>query len=176
VFGLALKLIGAYIKTYLWEPLKMAFGWIADNVFPILQKFYDWLAVKLAPVFKKVGEAVQALAKWISDLAAKINSMTLPSWMTPGSPTPWELGLLGVGDAMRKLARTEMPAFRSSLELQANPVGIGTGTMALGGGAGMGGGSVFNINVTSDGVTDERDVARRIASAVDVLLRERGLA
>jgi hypothetical protein len=140
VFGLALKLIGAYIKTYLWEPLKMAFGWIADNVFPILQKFYDWLAVKLAPVFKKVGEAVQALAKWISDLAAKINSMTLPSWMTPGSPTPWELGLLGVGDAMRKLARTEMPAFRSSLELQANPVGIGTGTMALGGGAGMGGG------------------------------------
>jgi len=30
--------------------------------------------------------------------------------------------------------------------------------------------------VTSDGVQDEKDIARKIGSAVDVILRERGLA
>lgn len=41
---------------------------------------------------------------------------------------------------------------------------------------GVGGGMVVNINVTSDGITDEKDIARKIASAVEVILRERGLA
>ena len=59
--------------------------------------------------------------------------------------------------------------------MSAVPAGVGGGEMAFGG-SGGGGGNVFNINVTSDGITDERDVARKIASAVDVLLRERKLA
>jgi len=81
---------------------------------------------------------------------------------------------------MRRLARTEMPAFTSALELQASPMGVGSSLNADGGmqgaGGGVGGGMVININVTSDGVTDERDVARKIGSAVEVILRERGLA
>jgi hypothetical protein len=179
VLGYAIRFVGQYIVTYFWEPFQMAFGWIKDNVFPILEKFYDWLAVKLAPVFTKVANAVSGLVGWIKNLAASISNLSLPAWLTPGSPTPWELGLLGVGDAMRQLARTEMPAFTSALELQASPMGVGGGssTALRSAQSGNGGGGlVVNINVTSDGVTDERDVARRIASAVDVLLRERGLA
>jgi hypothetical protein len=112
-------------------------------------------------------------------MADKIKNIKLPAWMTPGSPTPWELGLLGVGDAMKQLARTEMPAFASALELQASPMGVGGGssTALRSAQSGNGGGGfVVNINVTSDGGTDERDVARKIGSAVEVILRERGLA
>lgn len=176
VLGKAFEVIGAYI-TNVWIPnLMIGFNWIRDNVFPIVEKLWSWLKEKLTPAFEEIGKAISGVVDWIRQLAQKISNMSLPRWMTPGSPTPWEIGLWGVGDALKHLARTEMPAFRSSLELQAQPVGLGGGQLALGAGGGVGGGIMFNINVTSDGITDEKDVARKISAAVEVILRERGLA
>jgi len=176
VLGKAFEVIGAYI-TNVWIPnLMIGFNWIRDNVFPIVEKLWSWLKEKLTPAFEEIGKAISGVVDWIRQLAQKISNMSLPRWMTPGSPTPWEIGLWGVGDALKHLARTEMPAFRSSLELQAQPVGLGGGQLALGAGGGVGGGIMFNINVTSDGISDEKDVARKISAAVEVILRERGLA
>ena len=36
--------------------------------------------------------------------------------MTPGSPTPWENGLVGVSGAMRNLTRNDLPAFSGELD------------------------------------------------------------
>lgn len=176
VLGKALEALAGLWQNVLQPALEKVWKFIQDNLFPLLERFGGWLGEKLSPAFEGISRAIEKLTGWLGTMADKIRNMKLPSWLTPGSPTPWEIGLRGVGDALKHLARTEMPAFRSSLELQAQPIGLGGGQMTLGSGGGVGVGAVFNINVTSDGITDERDVARKIASAVEVILRERGLA
>lgn len=172
----AVRQWSAFLTNVLVPALSKFWEWIEQNILPTLQKFAAWVAEKVQPALEGIGRVIEDVIGWLGGLADMINNLELPDWLTPGSPTPWEIGLWGVGDALKHLARTEMPAFRSSLELQAQPVGLGGGQLALGAGGGVGGGMVFNINVTSDGITDERDVARKIASAVEVILRERGLA
>lgn len=179
----AVKQWSAFLTNILVPALRTFWEWIEQNILPTLQKFAAWVAEKVQPALEGIGQVISDVIGWLGGLADSINNLELPDWLTPGSPTPWEIGLWGVGDALKNLARTEMPAFRSSLELQAEPLEVGSGKWEVGGGqrsaisgAGGGGGMVFNINVTSDGITDERDVARKIASAVEVILRERGLA
>jgi len=180
VLGKAIEALAGIWQNVLQPALEKIWAFIRDNLFPLLERFGGWLSEKFGPIFDGISSAIEKATGWLGEMAEKIKNIQLPAWMTPGSPTPWELGLLGVGDAMRQLARTEMPAFTSALELQASPMGVGSSLNADGGmqgaGGGVGGGMVININVTSDGVTDERDVARKIGSAVEVILRERGLA
>ena len=45
--------------------------------------------------------AIRDAIKWLSDLADSISKLSLPDWLTPGSPTPWEIGLRGIGDALK---------------------------------------------------------------------------
>lgn len=172
----AVRQWSAFLTNVLVPALSIFWEWIEQNILPTLQKFAAWVADKVQPALEGIGRVIEKVIGWLGGLANSINNLKLPDWLTPGSPTPWEISLWGVGDALKNLARSEMPAFRSSLELQAQPVGLGGGQLALGAGGGVGGGAVFNISVTSDGITDERDVARKIASAVEVILRERGLA
>lgn len=172
----AVRQWSAFLTNVLVPALSKFWEWIEQNILPTLQKFASWVADKVQPALEGIGGVIEDVIGWLGVLADMINNLELPDWLTPGSPTPWEIGLWGVGDALQHLARTEMPAFRSSLELQAQPVGLGGGQLAVGGGGMGGGGNVFNINVTSDGITDEKDVARKIAAAVEVILRERGLA
>lgn len=59
----------------------------------------------------------------------------IPEWLIPGSPTPFELGLRGVSDAMQQLSRTGMPQLNMGLG--------GLGALA---GAGAQGGGTTNEN------------------------------
>ncbi len=53
-------------------------------------------------------EALQAMY----DIIIKLTDLKLPDWLTPGSPTPLELGLLGINAAMQQLASASLPALR----------------------------------------------------------------
>jgi hypothetical protein len=91
-----------------------------------------------------IGDAIRGVIDWIKRMADRLSSIRLPSWLTPGSPTPFELGLRGIADAMRQLP-TE--ALRMSV----------TGGAAAGGGApalaGAGGGA-FSITVNIGSVSE----------------------
>jgi len=98
--GKAVEALAALWENILWPALKKAGGWISDTLGPILQKFTGWLGDVTGGVEGITG-AIRDAIKWLSDLADSISKLSLPDWLTPGSPTPWEIGLRGIGDALK---------------------------------------------------------------------------
>ena len=83
-----------------------------------------------------IPQILTDIATWFGTLAGKISALTLPSWLTPGSPTPFETALLGILDALRLVSGGPWEWF-------SNFVKFVTG----GNGGGGTGGPVTNINV-----------------------------
>lgn len=183
--------IGNVISAVVVKAVEAWMGIFQNVTLPVLQQLWEWFDAKILPILQKVGEWIgkyvvwgfenlsNAIAKvvgWLSDLASMLNNISLPAWMTPGSPTPWEIGLRGVGKAMNDLSRSQLPTFSAALDLQAQPIGVSGSPIAFGNAvAGGAGGTVIQIDVRSDGVHDEKDIANKIGAAIDVHLRERGL-
>lgn len=175
VIGNSIKQWAAFISNVLIPALSEMWTWIENNILPTLQKFASWVSEKVSPAIRGIGDAIQGVIGWLGGLADRISNLSLPGWLTPGSPTPFEMGLRGISDAMSDLSRSQLPTFNAALQLQPQPIGVGGGQLAVGGGLAGAGGLVVNVNVTSDGVQDEKDIARKIGAAVDVILRERGI-
>jgi hypothetical protein len=114
VVGVAVTALAGLWENVLLPALKTAGAWIQDTFGPILEKFGEWLGNVTGGV-DGISTAFQNAIKWIQDLADKISGLSLPKWLTPGSPTPFELGLRGIGSAARQLARTEFPQLGGSL-------------------------------------------------------------
>lgn len=104
-----------------------------------------------------VIEIVGRLIEKIRNMASELADLVIPDWLTPGSPTPFEMGLRGIASAI-----DGMPDFP------------GLTTAAGGGGAGApaGGGSgpatVGNISIVINGAGDPaavgQEVQRQLAS------------
>lgn len=77
---------------------------------------------------------LQAVADKIGDLIASAANM--PDWLIPGSPTPFELGLRGIGDAARSLPALALPGV-SALGSSAPAGGLALAAPAGGGGGGI---------------------------------------
>jgi hypothetical protein len=90
---------------------------------PVIEDVAGWVGDKLAPAFEWVADAISKAVGWIGTLTKKLKNVKLPAWMTPGSPTPWEIGLLGVSDALKQVSKTALPQLEASLAMQA-PAGL----------------------------------------------------
>ena len=92
----AMKKVWDFLKVYL-QPAFEAFGkalqFISDNVFAPLENGLKEIAAFLIQVRQKLDELTTAL-----------NNATLPSWLQPGSPTPFELGLRGISSALDQVS------------------------------------------------------------------------
>jgi hypothetical protein len=111
---------------------------------------------------------VQDVVGWLNNLATKINNLTLPDWLTPGSPTPFEMGLRGISDAMKGLSGVALPELGG---------GLG-GLQMAGAGAGAGGGSSVIIqSITFNGQSAPRNASEATESAnlIRDALKARGL-
>jgi hypothetical protein len=108
VFNLVLRVMAGIWQNVLLPALQQIYSFLAENVFPIFQTIGEYLSEtfqpiinslasfvsnKLAPAFRGIVDAIKDAVEWIQSLAEKINDLALPSWLTPGSPTPWEIGL-----------------------------------------------------------------------------------
>jgi phage-related protein len=80
-----------------------------QSAMPYIEQFANWISSKVVPAIDGIGRAIGPVIRWIGDLASKLASITLPSWLTPGSPTPFEMGLRGISKAARQLAMNELP-------------------------------------------------------------------
>ncbi len=84
-----------------------------------LGKTLNWLREKVVdPVTKSfdgMSGAIERVKGWLDNLAQRISSLKLPSWLTPGSPTPFEIALRGIADAMGALAGDKLPQFKGAL-------------------------------------------------------------
>ena len=125
---LATVKLGFEVLAALWTEvvlpaLKDVWQWITDlaaaigeGLTPVLEWLNDKVLGPVTDAFGSLGGKVKDVIGWVGGLADKIGNLSLPSWLTPGSPTPFENGLVGISEAMRKLSATELPRFQMRLQ------------------------------------------------------------
>jgi hypothetical protein len=184
VLGVALRAFAGIWQNVLQPALAAVFGVLSDKLMPIFQTLANFWRSTLQPIlqsianfvgnvvvgaFNSLTKTLQNLTTWLSTVASKLNSMSLPGWMTPGSPTPWEIGLLGVNDALKKVSGIGLP--RLSANLNAMPAPVLSGGMALNGAGG--GSSVQFVYQPFVGVNDEYEAEQKLRGIIDRIERRK---
>ncbi len=78
---------------------------------PKLQWLNDKIVQPLIRGFGGIVDAARRVKEWMGRIADKIRSLKLPDWLTPGSPTPFELGLRGIAKSLKQIDQIGMPSF-----------------------------------------------------------------
>ncbi|RPJ38483.1 MAG: hypothetical protein EHM35_04455 [Planctomycetaceae bacterium] len=154
----------------LWNDVKQALSDILDP-FAKVKKWLDDV--------KEAGEglkrALEGIKRWLDEVKAALDNLTLPDWLTPGSPTPFELGLRGINDALKDLLPNVGAVFTYGLDLASAPAAaVAAGAPILPGGMGGGtGGSgiVINNYFGRDSVRDDQDIERITRQQEQMLIR-----
>lgn len=158
ILGLFGGSFDSLVKTMsgVWEAMKRVF----DLAMSIIR---DRIQEKLNPiikVFQSIKNAITSVIETIQNLAKKLLDIVLPDWLKPGSPTPFEIGLVGIDKAMRQLASSSLPKFNAELGLTST---IGQPLVgAVGAGGPRPGGSVAYVTININGAGDPDAVARSI--------------
>jgi len=132
----AIKAFSEWWKGELMPALKAAWDYFNANILPMLQQIGSFLGKILPPlinafvqgwklVFQVLGfvgtaitntvNGLKTLVTWIQTAITKLTGLQLPDWLTPGSPTPLELGIRGITDAMGQLAHRGLPQMSAGL-------------------------------------------------------------
>lgn len=130
VLGVAVTALAGLWQNVLMPPLQAVYGFFQDNILPIFKVIGDYLKKTLQPVFesfsgflsgkmvsalKAITSAIGKVVDYLQDMASALNNLDLPDWLTPGSPTPWEIGLVGINKAMRDL-NLQLPVLAKQLD------------------------------------------------------------
>lgn len=78
---------------------------------------------ELGGAFEGIATSIQTVHQWIINFQNQLLGLKPPPWLTPGSPTPFELGLRGISKEMASLTRTQLPNFSAGLDLQPGAIG-----------------------------------------------------
>jgi TP901 family phage tail tape measure protein len=166
-----LKVAEQYLP-YVEQALERLVPWIAENLPRAIEGLMRWwtdlnegievVRGALGYIQSEVQGVIDAFGRFWDQLTGLGDA--LPDWLTPGSPTPLELGLDGINRAMGELAGSELPALESSLDLSAPT--LPAAAFPAGAGPGGGGGGI-TVQVTVQGtVTSERDLIEAIRSGL----------
>ncbi len=144
---IALTALAGFWEKTLQPALEKVYGYFNENILPIFTKVRDFIQDELGPkiqwlvdkVFTPLGETLEGGVKraltWLHDQLVKIkdflDKFTLPDWLTPGSPTPFEIGLRGIGDALENIAKKELPGLTAGFNLNASETSLQPATEQL---------------------------------------------
>lgn len=155
---------------------------VVDGAFPVLKNLGAFFGDVLLKALLGIVMALQEGTKNLDNMTNALNNLKLPPWLTPGSPTPWEVGLWGIGDALESLNDTHLPTFNDQLQLQPAGVGlgetkIGTGVKSRFSGAGGDGQQSVMLNVNIDhhptiSAAGDRELIAKIEAAVVAILKK----
>lgn len=124
----ALQAVGDYVMEHLQPILDDLVEFWENTLGPKITAVKTGVLDALPGIFQSIRDAIGWVVGKIGELTAALSSVELPWWLTPGSPTPWETGLVGVARAMDDLSRRELPAFAASLKMQVAGVPAGGGS------------------------------------------------
>lgn len=115
------QLAAETLATFWTETLKPAleavWKFIRDNLGPILEWFRDEVVKRLTDALDGLKGALTWVKDRLNELKDALKNVKLPDWLTPGSPTPFEMGLRGIADAMAELNRVELPRLQTNLAM-----------------------------------------------------------
>jgi hypothetical protein len=115
----AIQKVGNWISANLLPIFRSIGKTINDDVMPALEPFADFIGNVLQAAFDGITQSVQILTGWIESLTEAFNKIELPPALTPGSPTPFELGLKGINEQLKKLAGASLPAITQEMKVLA---------------------------------------------------------
>lgn len=183
VLGVALKALAGIWQNVVWPAIQKVVSKLKEDLMPVFKALSDWwnstgqpmaqaiakwFGETLASAIDGLNKALEGATKWLQDVAAQLANMQLPDWMTPGSPTPWEIGLVGVNEALEAVAHVGLPQLSSGLGAMPAPV-LADGSVQLGGG-GLGAFQFVNQPFISTG--DEYEAQRVLRPFIQQVIRE----
>lgn len=83
---------------------------IERYILPALRNFSTWMSEHVTPAINGIISAIQSAIDWVKEMAASLSNITLPDWLTPGSPTPFEIGLRGIASALKDVNDVAFPS------------------------------------------------------------------
>ena len=137
VFSVAIRAMAGIWQNVVEPALKKAWEILNNKLMPVFQRLVDfwnstlkpvltdmgkWVQDKVVGAFDKLTTTMQKLKNWLNEVATTLKNLTLPAWMTPGSPTPWEIGLWGVNRALKAVSQVGLPALNTSMAGLSTPV------------------------------------------------------
>lgn len=108
--------MAGFWQNVLLPALKDVGEWLGEKLLPIIKKVGDWISSNFTPAVEGIGNAFAGVKRWIDDAIAALRNIKLPKWLTPGSPTPFEIGLVGIGDALKQLSTVSIPVFAAGID------------------------------------------------------------
>lgn len=180
-FSYAFNFISALIVNIVVPALKKFWSWLSEKLGPTIEKVGNWMRNTFTPAIKGVGDAIKGVIDWIGRMADKLSNLSLPKWLTPGSPTPWEIGLWGIKDALNAVGSTGLPRLKTGLDILPEPAlglaGAGGQGSAFGGSNVRQSVSIGNISVHVPGSNvSPRETARAAKNGVLDALKAKGSA
>ena len=100
------KAFAAFMQTPFMRGAKAAFVAISDAIYNIVN-------------------AVKQVIAWFAKLPSAI-----PSWLIPGSPTPFEIGLRGISSELDNISKKTLPSITGGVSFQAGSQNNGASEMA----------------------------------------------
>jgi len=76
---------------------------------------FQWISRTAQTVFNAVAGAIAKLIGYIRQLVQAFKDIVVPDVLKPGSPTPFEIGLRGIGDAMQNLYNKSIPEMNAGI-------------------------------------------------------------
>lgn len=163
----AVEKLAPWLEENLPRAIEQLVKWWGDfnRGVAVVQGGIDSLRAGIQPVI----DAFQSMQNSIGSL-----DDNLPDWLRPGSPTPLELGLRGINNAMGDLSGGELPALEAGLDLSA-PVLSGQAGAPAAGGVGAGAGVVYNVVVNVAGsAVPLRELAEEVRAVFIEIQRDNG--
>jgi hypothetical protein len=112
--------IGALIAVII------VFGEDAQNTLNMVKGIFDgtmmvigwWLKDTFIGIWNNVSNAIAGVVGWVSTLANSFNSLSIPSWLMPGSPPPLFYALKDVEKQMKGMVSGSLSDFNSELSIK----------------------------------------------------------
>jgi len=88
-----------------WEWLEKLWTGLEETLRPVLEWLAEFIKTSVTPAWKELLNVVKMIVEWIKKATQRIKKLgeSLPDWLTPGSPTPLELGLRGIANELRQV-------------------------------------------------------------------------
>lgn len=131
VFKLAIIALAAAWQKYLYPALVQSGQFLRNVILPVMVALGKFIAVSLVGAVINLGKAFDWLTKELKKVQYSLDSLELPAWLTPGSPTPLEIGVQGITAAMRQLQGVSMPTFQTQTPAFATAGATATRTINL---------------------------------------------
>jgi len=137
IIGIVAELVGTALagawENFLLPALKTVWSFINESILPIFRDVWDFITEHLGPILEWLGDTVLAALSdtledvklalgWVADklgmVKEALSRIQLPDWLTPGSPTPFELGIRGIANAVQELGSIALPTLTTELKVQ----------------------------------------------------------